>query len=76
MAKRPKYATKKSPITGTLEMGERVATTPRRKNKSGGYTESGMSDRSPMNAKNVGKRMKKMKANGDPRMPAYSAAEN
>lgn len=77
MAKRPAYATKKSPVTGTVEMGERVATTPRRKTAKG-YVESGMSDRSPMNAKNVGKRMKKakMKANADPRMPAYSAAEN
>lgn len=64
MAQRPKYAAKKSPITGTVEMGERVATTPRKKDsKKGGYTESGMSDRSPYSAKNVKKRML------DPRKP-------
>lgn len=62
MAKRPNYAAKKA-STGMLEMGERVATTPRRKNPKGGYTESGMSEKSPMSAKNVKKRML------DPRKP-------
>ncbi len=82
MAKRPAYASRKSPITGTLEMGERVATTPRRKNPKGpGYIETGESAKSPFSSKAVKDKIDKKKgkktsmkkrANGDPRMPRYS----
>lgn len=56
------YYRRKSPVTGTIELGERVATTPRSKEK-GGIKERGESSRSPYSAKNVKKRML------DPRKP-------
>ncbi len=74
MAKRPQYASKAGP--GGM-IAERVMTTPRRKNLGGGYTETGMSAKSPYSAGAVKKKIenppkKKTSAKLDPRGPRYA----